>query len=201
MFSGIIEAQSELLTLEKTPPSAKLTLQKPPNWNDVQTGDSIAVNGVCLTVEALTESTLQFTLGPETLKITHWTEFLQPGQGMNLERSLAVGDRMHGHFVPGHVDEMGRLESRNELGDCLELWISCSAPFQKFLWKKASVSVNGVSLTVNDLEPGRFQVVLIPETLRITNLAHLQVGDLLCLEADFFARGLIQVLESREAQI
>src|SRR5687768_9267492 len=120
MFSGIVETQSELLALETTPPSAKITIKKPVAWNDLKIGDSIAVNGICLTIGTFTEDQIQFVLGPETLSITQWQEYYKPGAPLNLERSLQVGDRMHGHFVSGHVDEMGKIESRNILGDSLE---------------------------------------------------------------------------------
>lgn len=200
MFSGIVETQSQILKFEPKPPSAKLTLKKPQDWNDTKLGDSIAINGVCLTVESLSASEMQFTLGPETLQITNWLEYLKPGQKLNLERSLSFGDRMHGHMVPGHVDEMGKIENLNQLGDSLEIWISCSDKFKNYIWVKASVAVNGVSLTVNKIQDDKFQVVLIPESLRRTNLGEAKVGTPVCLEADFFSRGLIQTLQNQTIQ-
>lgn len=198
MFSGIVETQSDLLSLTATPPSAKLTLSRPANWNDIKIGDSIAVNGVCLTLEASEPNVMHFSLGPETLQITNWLEHLQKVKSVNVERSLKVGDRLHGHFVLGHVDEMGRLESRKELGDSLELWISYSDSFKNFIWRKGSVAVNGVSLTVNVVESNKFQVVLIPETLRQTNLGRMAMGDAICLEADFFARAVTETLRQKQ---
>jgi riboflavin synthase len=200
MFSGIVEAQGDLLALNQTPPSAKLKIQKPQNWNDLKVGDSIAVNGICLTLENHTVTEMYFALGPETLKVTQWSEYLKVGQKLNLERSMKIGDRLHGHFVAGHVDEMGRIETRTELGDSLELWISFSRNFKNYLWKKGSVAVNGVSLTVNQVVADKFQVVLIPETIRQTNLGNLKVSDPVCLEADFFARAVTETLKQKEAQ-
>lgn len=197
MFSGIVETQTLVLGLKKTPPSAKLSLQRPSNFDDIKNGDSIAVNGVCLTVESFNSESMEFTLGPETLNVTGWDEDLYVGNKVNLERSLRAGDRMHGHLVAGHVDCMGEVKSFEELGDSWELWVSFPESFRPYLWKKGSVAVNGVSLTVNEIAADVFQVTLIPETLRITNLNELKVGDRLCLEADSMARALNNYLSAR----
>jgi riboflavin synthase len=191
MFSGIVETQAVVLESVSSPPSVKLKLQRPSGFTDLSIGDSISVNGICLTLEEFS---------PEALNITGGTAFWQKGRSMNMERSLQVGSRLHGHFVSGHVDEMGRVESVEKLGESLELWISCSKDFRPLLWKKGSVTVNGVSLTVNQILGSKFQVVLIPETLRRTNLSHLVVADRVCLEADFFARGVNNYLQQKELQ-
>jgi len=201
MFSGIVEAQSELLSLKSTPPSAKLKIKRPQDWSNLTIGDSIAVNGVCLTLEASPPDELCFTLGPETLLVTCWHETLRPGQILNLEQSMKIGDRLHGHFVPGHVDEMGSVISSCPLGDSLEIWIQFSDRFKAFVWRKGSVAVNGVSLTINQVLKDQFQVVLVPETLAKTNLGKVASGDRVCLEADFMARAVTETLRHREVPL
>ena len=197
MFSGIVETHTEVLALKSTPPSAKLKLKRPTTFQDIKLGDSIATNGVCLTVEAFDDETMDFTLGPETLKITDWENVLSEASIVNLERSLRASDRMHGHMVSGHVDTMGSVKSFKELGDSWELWIDFPESFKPYIWKKGSVALNGVSLTVNEMDGLSFQVTLIPETLRITNLKVLKAGDSVCLEADMMARAIHHYLSER----
>lgn len=197
MFSGIIETQTLVLALKKTASSAKLRLQKPPKFKDIKLGDSISTNGVCLTVENFDSESMEFTLGPETLKITNWDQNLYVGSKVNLERSIRANDRLHGHIVSGHVDTMGEVKSFEELGDSWELWVSFPESFRPYLWKKGSVALNGVSLTVNEVLADVFQVTLIPETLRITNLGLLKTGDAVCLEADTMARAIHHYISER----
>ena len=104
---------------------------------------------------------------------------------------------MHGHMMAGHVDTMAAVKSANKIGDSLELWVAFPAEFKAFVWRKGSVALNGVSLTVNEVRDFQFQVTLIPETLRITNLSHLKIGDSVCLEADMMARAIQNYLSER----
>lgn len=196
MFSGIVETVAQVTSFEPVGSNAQIRLTRPKDFNDISIGDSIAVNGLCLTVTAFDELHMQFDLGPETLKITGWSKESLLNQKVNLERSLAMGARVHGHFVSGHVDEMGKVTQRKELGEALELWVSFSANFKAYIWKKGSVAINGVSLTVNEVDANSLQVTLIPETLRRTNLNALQEGDLVTLESDTMARALVQHLKN-----
>lgn len=201
MFSGIVEAQASVLQYEQKGLSARILVAKPTHFDDLQIGDSIAINGVCLTLTEQDENQMAFDLGPETLKITGWTATSLQGTFLNLERSLQVSRRVHGHFVAGHVDEMGIISQAIPAGDSRVLWVGFSKSFAAFLWKKGSVAVNGVSLTINEIEDCQFQVTLIPETLRRTNLGQLDEGDHVTLEADTMARGLVHFLKTRETDL
>ncbi len=196
MFSGIVETQAQITSFEPVGSNAQIRIQRPQDFNDISVGDSIAVNGLCLTVTAFDEVEMQFDLGPETLKVTGWSKETLLNKKVNLERSLAMGARVHGHFVSGHVDEMGKVKSRNELGEALELWISFSKNFKPYIWKKGSVAINGVSLTINEVDSNSLQVTLIPETLRRTNLSALTEGESVTLESDTMARALVQHLKN-----
>jgi len=174
-----------------------ITVEKPINFNDLNHGDSVAVDGVCLTVEAFDEKQMAFTLGPETLRITGWTPSGVQKRMVNLERSLRLNDRIHGHLVTGHVDTTARIVAAETEGETLRLSIEIPKALEALIWPKGSLAVNGVSLTINRVSGGSFDVGLIPETLRRTNLGALKAGDLVNLEADNMARGLLHFTRSR----
>lgn len=168
-----------------------MAIQRPSDFDDLKRGDSIAVDGVCLTLETFDPNQLTFTLGPETLKVTEWTRPRVLDRVVNLERSLRLNDRIHGHLVTGHVDSLGKVVARETFGDTLRLTIEIPENLRRFVWTKGSVAINGVSLTVNRTEGRSFQVGLIPETLKRTNLDGLEIGAGVNLEIDNMARGLI----------
>jgi riboflavin synthase len=201
MFAGIIEAQSRVLEFKAQVPSnsqqlnlAQITIEKPTDFDDVATGDSIAVNGVCLTVEnknPTTDQTLNFSLGKETLGITGWSAETLLKKTVNLERSLKFGDRVHGHFVSGHVDAQGTVVSVSGEGS-VNIEVQIPILLKRLVYKKGSIAINGVSLTVNAVsDSGIISVCLIPETLKRTNLAALKVGDKVNIEIDQFARAIL----------
>lgn len=211
MFSGIIEANEKVLSYTPQNQTALLEIKKPKNFNDLKAGDSISVNGVCLTIEQFDEEKILFCVGPETLKVTGWSEDLV-GVALNLERSLKYGDRVHGHFVQGHVDAVGKVDVSEPDGDAWRLVVKVPISLINYVWNKASLSINGVSLTVsevvkissgndtkNDTEDGRYgalaRVMLIPETLRRTNLSDLKKGDFVNLEADMMAKSVASMSE------
>ena len=200
MFSGIVEAKTKILrTHGSTTDSGGLVfieVAKPAEFNDLTIGDSIATNGVCLTVEKFDDKTISFALGAETLSITGWNEKNLKGQDVNLERSLRMGDRIHGHMVSGHVDTTGEVVGLRDDGGSLLLDVKAPASILRYVWKKGSWAVNGVSLTINSVEEGVVGHCLIPETVRRTNLGALKVGDKVNLEIDMMARGMIAFLEN-----
>ncbi len=198
MFSGIIETTSTIVSAENQAEIIRILVKRPQDFKDLQVGDSIAVNGVCLTVEAFNESSMRFALGPETLRVTGWTAEGVKNQVVNLERSLRLGDRLHGHLVTGHVDDRAQVLESMRLGEALILRIKVPEALAPFLWPKGSVAVNGVSLTLNQVHDGAFTVGLIPETLKRTNLGNLQEGSIVNLEADNMARGLIHWVANME---
>ena len=200
MFSGIIEASVAVKNTELSDQLIRMTLEKPSFFNDLSVGDSIACNGVCLTVERFDEQEMVFALAAETLQITGWRADQLATMQWNVERSLAFGSRMHGHLVTGHVDQQARVSAANYEGDSLvvELEIAKKSPY---LWRKGSVTINGVSLTLNEVElkdsgEQRFSVCLIPETLERTNLKSLQVGDSVNIEFDYMAKGIFQAVQN-----
>lgn len=192
MFAGIVEAKTSIQSLQEQAGTLTITIEKPSNFKDLGIGDSIAVNGVCLTVETFNETSIQFSLGPETLRITGWSASTMQGQVLNLERSLRWGDRVHGHVVLGHVDGMAEVvKIQDGPGPVRTLEFRLQKhDLMAFLWQKGSVTVNGVSLTVNEVNDATdtLSVCLIPETLKRTNLADVQRTHLVTIEVDQWAR-------------
>lgn len=210
MFAGIIEAQSRVLSFraevqpdEPHPTLAHITVEKPVEFNDLKTGDSICVDGVCLTVENKNpeqDSVLEFSLGRETLAVTGWSSETLLNKTVNLERSLKFGDRVHGHFVSGHVDATAEVLSLSGEGSVV-VEVQVPAPLRPLIYKKGSVALNGTSLTVNEIsDSGVLSVCLIPETLKRTNLGQLKAGARVNIEVDQFARAL-QRLHRAEASL
>lgn len=195
MFSGIVETQSIVSAARKGSETIAIDIDKPRDFNDLKVGDSIAVDGICLTVEAFNDKHMTFTLGPETIRVTGWTVERVKNRAVNLERSLRLQDRIHGHLVTGHVDATALVREAKKEGETLRLEIEIPQALSPFIWPKGSVAVNGVSLTVNKVANERFSVGLIPETLKRTNLKNLKAGDRVNLEADNMARGLFHFAE------
>lgn len=199
MFSGIVETQSRVLKVRRDRELVIIDVARPPDFDDLRIGDSIATSGVCLTVEKFDPTSITFALGAETLKITGWTESALTNANVNLERSLRLGDRIHGHMVSGHVDAVGTIAAVVDLGGSVRLDVEAPTQLLRYVWKKGSWAVNGVSLTINDVEKNVVSMTLIPETLRRTNLGGLKRGDRVNLEIDMMARGMVAFLESAKA--
>jgi riboflavin synthase len=200
MFSGIIEATEPIVSSRSLDHAHEIFIRRPTHFNDLKIGDSIAVNGVCLTVEAFDVETVKFTLGSETLTVLGpaFKQWLH--RPVNLERSLTFGARVHGHLVTGHVEAMAPVLKSEPLGDNWMLTVGLSEGLRKFCWPKGSVALNGVSLTVNaianiDHHQSAVEVCLIPETQKRTNLSQIKVGDLICFESDSFAKAVAHAVE------
>jgi len=191
MFSGIVEAVEPILAAQTLPGAVRISVQKPTDFNDLHLGDSIATNGVCLTVEAYDQKTITFALAAETLLILKMDAHTLVGQRVNLERSLRMGDRIHGHLVTGHVDSLGKVVRTEGQGESWFLDVEVSPTLSSLIWKKGSITIQGVSLTVNEVAANRVSVCLIPETLKRTNLKDLRVGDFVNIEPDYFAKALV----------
>lgn len=196
MFSGIVEARGTVVNLIREPPGCRLVIRHPQIVPQVKVADSISVNGCCLTVIAVDGDTMAFQAGPETLSRTNLGD-LRPGSQVNLERALAVGDRLGGHFVSGHIDGVGTLLSREDHGDWSFFWFQVPKQLARHMAPKGSIAVDGVSLTIVDSEPERFSVALIPYTLAVTTLGPLKVGDKVNLETDILAKYVERLLEAR----
>lgn len=191
MFSGIVETTALIKAAEKIGAVTRIQIERPKSFIDLHIGDSICTDGVCLTVEEFDLDKMIFALGPETLKITGWDTSGVLNRAVNLERSLRLQDRIHGHLVTGHVDTTGTLSECARHGETQFMRIEFPSCFAAYVWAKGSIAINGVSLTINEALATSFTVGLIPETLKRTNLGQLKNGDKVNLEIDNMARGLI----------
>jgi riboflavin synthase len=195
MFSGIVEALGTVVELRSEPPGCRLIVRHAKIAAETAVADSISVNGCCLTVIETSGDTFGFQAGPETLARTDLGE-LKAGSPVNLERALAVGGRLGGHFVSGHIDGLGTLLERHDYGDWSTFWFSVPRALARQMASKGSIAVDGVSLTIVDSEPDRFSVALIPFTLAVTTLGPLQVGGKVNLETDILAKYVQRLVEA-----
>ena len=192
MFTGLVEALAMVIEVRSEPPGVRLVIAVPefakaePN-DRVQIGNSIALNGCCLTVVAASDDRLEFQAGEETLRRTNLGR-LQAGSPVSVERSLRFGDRLGGHLVTGHIDGVGALDSRTDTGDWSTFWFRMPQELSRQMASKGSITVDGVSLTLVDVEANRFSVALIPHTLAATTLGQLKPGDPVNLETDVLAK-------------
>jgi riboflavin synthase len=187
MFTGIVEGMGLVEKAVRNPPGLRLVVRAPSAEWQPQPGASIAVSGCCLTVVERENTCLTFELGPETLAKTRLGG-VSPGERVNLERSLRVGDEIGGHWVTGHVDGLGQLERRQDEGDWSLFWFRMPMELGHQMAPKGSVAVEGVSLTLVDVSDDHFSVALIPHTLAVTTLGDLREGDAVNLETDILAK-------------
>ncbi len=187
MFTGIVEATGTVRTLVSGKMSARLTVEADDFLAGVRVGDSLAVNGVCLTVTRLAGNAFEADLSIETLERTTLGR-LRPGVAVNLEKPLALGDRLGGHLVQGHVDGVGRIEGRRRDGDARWLEIAAPPALMRYVVEKGSIAVDGVSLTVAAVSADRFTACLVPHTCAVTTLGALGPGAPVNLEVDVLAK-------------
>ena len=187
MFSGIVEKMGTTADIISAPPGKRLVIRDKQYAGKAFIGESIAINGCCLTVVVIQDDTFAFDVGPETLLRTNLGN-LAPGDQVNLERSLAVGDLVGGHFVTGHIDGIGTLDQRNEDGEYAIMWFRLPEPLTRQMISKGSIAIDGISFTLVDVEKDRFSVMVIPHTLAITTLGKLPIGGKINLETDVLAK-------------
>ncbi len=187
MFTGIIETMGELIAIEREGEITHLRVRASEVAEGLAVGDSVANNGVCLTVTSAVAGVMSFDAIQETLDKTALGA-LKVGDAINLERAMAADGRFGGHIVQGHVDTTGQVRAFEKQGEDVRLHIQTSEEFAELLVPKGSVTIHGVSLTVVDVVKDGFDVALIPVTLRDTTLGALQVGDLVNLEADVIGK-------------
>lgn len=197
MFTGLIEAVGLIEAATPRAGGLALAIRCPALAAGAQRGESIAVDGCCLTVEAATAEGFNFFASPETLARTALTA-KAPGQGVNLERSLRLGDRLGGHLVTGHVDAQGRIERYEPAGDAWTLTVAFPPALAPLLVEKGSVAVDGISLTCFDVTGDRFRVAVIPETHGRTTLRERRPGDPVNLEADLLGKYVARCLALRQ---
>ena len=187
MFTGIIEEIGRVAAIRVTPDGATMTVEASRVLGDTRQGDSIAVNGTCLTATSLSESSFDVDMAPETLSKTNLGN-LKAGDALNLERSLTPQARMGGHFVQGHVDATGTIRSMQPDGDSLRVGIGLPEQLMRYLAPKGYVAVDGVSLTVVDVLDDGFTVMLVPYTMSHITLPGKSVGDSVNIEVDILAK-------------
>ena len=196
MFTGLVQHLGKITSIAQEPPGVRLAVHAGPLAQGVQIGDSICTNGCCLSVVQTERDTLEFQLGPETLQRTNLGTS-EVGDRVNLERSLTLQNRLDGHLVTGHIDGLGILKDKTQEAD----WVTCQFTGPKNLLAqlaaKGSIAVDGVSLTVVDVNETSFSVALIPHTLRNTTLGKLAVGDKVNLETDLLSKYVCRWLEAR----
>ena len=190
MFTGIVEACGTVAGIQPAEGGARLTIGAP-FAGDLGIGESVAVNGACLTVTGIdaASGTFAFDLLAETLRVTNLGD-LKTGDPVNLERALAVGDRLSGHFVQGHVDCTSEILAFEKVGQDHRLEIALPADFARYIVRKGSICVDGISLTAADLAEDRFTIWIIPHTTEVTNLKSAKAGRRVNLEFDLLAKYL-----------
>jgi riboflavin synthase len=193
MFTGLIEATGGLVERKTTPGGLQLWVESP-LASELHEGDSLAVNGVCLTVVTSDAGRTQVDIGPETIRVTTLGS-LPLATRVNLERPLRADGRFGGHFVQGHVDAIGRLEDRRAQAEFEWLTFSFSSELAPYIVRKGSIAVDGISLTVAALEADRFDVQVVPFTLEHTNLPGIRVRDRVNLECDLVAKYVVRAAE------
>ena len=196
MFSGLVQALGKISRIDNRPGGVRLGIHAVRlGMEDVAIGDSIAVNGVCLTVIARTTSGFEADVSAETLRCTAGLD----AQGeVNLEKSLRLSDRIGGHLVSGHVDSVGEVLAFQSLGDNTLLRVRAPQELARYIARKGSITVQGVSLTVNAVNGAEFEVNLIPHTVAATTLKHLKAGSRANLEVDLIARYVERMLQPSE---
>jgi len=196
MFTGIIEDKGKVLRIEYRGQEKKLTIELPFYLTEVQLGDSINLNGVCLTVVKKKEQTIELDLSQETLQKTVLGE-LKEGDQVNLERALKLTDRFGGHIVTGHVDGIGVIVEKRKERDFLQLRIRIPESASRYAVQKGSIAIDGISLTVNEYQGGEIEITLIPYTIEKTTLMDKEVGDRVNVEADILGKYVEKLLDRR----
>ena len=194
MFTGIIEDKGKVLRIERRGQEKRLTIGLPPHLTELQLGDSININGVCLTVIQKKEQKIELDLSQETLQKTVLGG-LKEGDMVNLERALRLTDRLGGHIVTGHIDGIGMIVGKNKERDFLQLRIKIPESISRYVVQKGSIAIDGISLTVNECQEGEIQMTLIPYTLEKTTLMNKRVGDRVNVEADILGKYVEKFLD------
>lgn len=200
MFTGIIEAVGTITTLNNLGDNYRLVVDVDKlDMSDVKLGDSIATSGVCLTVVDLTSTSYSADVSAETIKYTGFADY-KVGHKVNLEKAMRADSRFGGHIVSGHVDGVGKVERINEHSNYVEVWVKAPDDLAKYIAHKGSITVDGVSLTVNEVKGSSFMLWLIPHTLKETVFGGYRPGTQVNLEVDVVARYLERLLMGDKAK-
>jgi len=197
MFTGIIENLAVVKKLSLKAGGAELFLDFSDFYNDIKLGESIAINGVCLTVKEISGTLVGFDVSSETLKKTTLGK-LRNAERVNIERALKVGDRLGGHFVTGHIDGTGTIKEKKQSADQCTMSFSVGKKFTNMMIEKGSVAIDGISLTIVDVVDGAFSVALIPFTLASTTLGFKKIGDQVNIEIDMLGKWVKKILKKED---
>lgn len=195
MFTGIVEEIGVIKEFSKSRNSALIVVECKKNLEGTEVGDSIAIDGVCQTVTSLTSSSFSAQVSSETLNVTTFSNF-KVGMKINLERALALNGRLGGHIVSGHVDGLGKVKKIEKLSEFYNITFEVKKDLTKYIAKKGSITVNGVSLTIADIVSNEFNIAIIPHTFENTSLKNLQKGDFVNIEVDILAKYIEKILST-----
>jgi len=193
MFTGIIEGFGSIKEIVSSSRSRQLKIESKVVLDETKIGDSICVSGACLTVVELNSNSFKVDMSPETFEITTFSK-AKSGERVNLERALRFSDRLDGHLVSGHVDGMGMITRKTADANAINVSISVSESFSRYMIKKGSVAVDGISLTINKCFPGSFEVSIIPHTAMLTTIGFKKAGDYVNIETDVIGKYVEQFL-------
>ena len=195
MFTGLVEIQGSVTAIQKTGSGICLSIT-PLSDFELSLGDSVAINGVCLTVTKH-NGDVSFDISPETMRSTDLGE-LHNGDRVNLERALRLSDRLGGHIVSGHVDNVGTVREIRQVGEYTFYTFDAPPDILRYVVKKGSIAIDGISLTVVDLDSRSFSVAIIPHTLTATNIGQRRVGDKVNLETDIIGKYVEKLLDTKD---
>lgn len=193
MFTGLVEELGTVRGIRHGPRSAKLDIAAREVLQDVKIGDSIAVNGVCLTVTSFTSDSFTADVMAETVNRTN-LKWLKVNDRVNLERAMRMGDRLGGHLVSGHIDGVGTITKQEQVDIAVVTWVEAPRELLKYIIPKGSVALDGISLTVVDVDENGFSVSLIPHTAKVTTLGLKRLGDRVNIEVDMLAKYVARLL-------
>lgn len=196
MFTGIVEEIGAITVLRKTLAGTRLTILASTVMSDLKIGDSVSVDGICLTVVSRSERDFSVEVSPETLSVTTLGNFAV-GLPVNLERAMRLNERIGGHLVAGHVDGIGVIRSRHQDGNAIMFTIGAPPEILRYCVAKGSITVDGISLTINDLSEKGFSVAIIPHTAKATTLGLKGVNDPVNLESDLIGKYVERLLQER----
>ena len=196
MFTGIVEEMGAVISLDKTLAGTRMTILASTVMGDLKIGDSVSVNGICLTVVSKSERNFVVEVSPETLSVTTLGR-VTAGAPVNLERPMKLNERIGGHLVAGHVDGVGTIRSRHQEGNTIFFTIEAPSEILRYCVTKGSITIDGVSLTINKVGDHSFSIAIIPHTAKVTTLGLKQINDTVNLESDLIGKYVERLLQER----
>ncbi len=195
MFSGIVEEMGAVQAIDKNLAGAKFSILASAILNDLQVGDSVSVSGACLTATGIEDNSFIVDVSTETLNCTNFDR-ITVGTPLNLERAMKLNARMSGHLVTGHVDGIGTLRIREQDGNAIYVTVEASDEIMRYCVPKGSITIDGISLTINSVTEHSFSVAIIPHTAKVTTIGLKQVGDVVNLETDLIGKYVERLLQA-----